>query len=76
MFNFKRYFQLKYISIHNLAFSSEKVVLSESGKKYAQIECLIFIYFLLEEVLLWIMCVSLARSDSLKLKHLNDGFVS
>ncbi len=30
----------------------------------------------LEEVLLWIMDNFLARSNSLKLKHLNDGFVS
>ncbi len=31
-----RHFQLKYkSSIHSIAFSSEKVVLSESGEKYA-----------------------------------------
>ncbi len=34
-----RPFRLKYeSSIHNIAFSSEKVVLSESGEKYAQIK--------------------------------------
>ncbi len=38
----KRYFRLKYeSSIHNIALSSEKVVWSESGEKYAQIKQLL-----------------------------------
>ncbi len=66
--------------IHNSSSSSEKIIWSESGEKSAQIKrCLQSKSvrnrkwtFSLEEVLLWIM----ARSDNLKLKHLNDGFVS
>ncbi len=35
----KSWFQLKYeSSVHNIAFSSEKVISSESGEKYAEIK--------------------------------------
>ncbi len=84
--------------IHNIAYSSEKVISSESGEKYAQI-CAYEIRALftsenqlvdidgiliwednrgrtisLKEVLLWSWI--LARSNVLKLKHINDGFGS
>ncbi len=86
-------FHLKYeSSIHNIASSSEKVVLSESGEKYAQVMHSLQVttiqnnskqscrtgdgLFLLDEALLIMDSYIFFRSDNLKVKYFNGGFVS
>ncbi len=66
--------------IHNIAFSSEKVISSESGEKYAQIkQCSqAKIVQNSSKQICWdrLWTTKLARSDNLKVKHLYDGFSS
>ncbi len=85
VYNCYNCFLLKYdFSIHTIAFFSGNVILSESGEKstvYKWKQILMWEdnkgwTFSLEEEYYGLWTHILAGSSGLKLKHINDGFVS